>query len=62
MIGGSGCTTFPGKMSRKQERPNDFGSIDTEMSANGDQILTDGWAGSKQLEMLGNIFGRFVFF
>ena len=61
MIGGPGCTTFPGNMSRKQERPNDFGSTDTETSANGDQILTDGWAGSKQLEKLGNIFGRFFF-
>ena len=59
MIGGPGCTTFPGNMSRKQERPNDFGSTDTETSANGDQILTDGWAGSKQLEKLGNIFVTF---
>ena len=61
MIGGPGCTTFPGNMSRKQERPIDFGSTDTETSANGDQILTDGWAGSKQLEKLGNIFGTFFF-
>ena len=61
MIGGPGCTTFPGNMSRKQERPNDFRSTDTETSANGDQILTDGWAGSKQLEKLGNIFGSFFF-
>ena len=28
----------------------------------GTKILTDGWAGYKQLEKLGNIFGRFVFF
>ena len=27
----------------------------------GTKILTDGWAGYKQLEKLGNIFGRFVF-
>ena len=59
MIGGPGCTTFPGNMSRKQERPKDFGSTDTETSASGDQTLTDGWASSKQLEKLGNIFGRF---
>ena len=42
----------------KQERPNDFGSTDTETSANGDQILTDGWAGSKQMEKLGDILGN----
>ena len=26
----------------------------------GTKILTDGWAGYKQLEKLGNIFGRFL--
>ena len=28
----------------------------------GTKILTDGWAGYKQLGKLGNIFGRFGFF
>ena len=28
----------------------------------GTKILTDGWAGYKQLEKLSNIFGRFVLF
>ena len=28
----------------------------------GTKILTDGWAVYKQLEKLGNIFGRFVLF
>ena len=28
----------------------------------GTKILTDGWVGYKQLEKLGNIFGRFVLF
>ena len=42
MIGGLGCTTFPGNMSRKQERPKVFGSTDT--SASGDQNF-DGWMG-----------------
>ena len=37
MIGGPGCTTFPGNMSRKQERPKDFGSTDAETSVSGDQ-------------------------
>ena len=37
MIGGPGCTTFPGNMSRKRERPKDFGSTDTKTSASGDQ-------------------------
>ena len=32
MIGGLGCTTFPGNMSRKQERPKVFGSTDTSAS------------------------------
>ena len=58
MIGGPGCTTFPGNMSRKQERPKDFVSTDTETSTNGNQTLTDGWAGSKQMEKLGDILGN----
>ena len=45
-------------MFRKQERPKDFGSTDTETSASGNQTLTDGWAGSKQLEKLGDILGN----
>ena len=49
-------------MSRKQERPKDFGSTDTETSASGNQTLTDGWAGSKQLEKLGDILGNLFFF
>ena len=42
MIGGPGCTTFPGNMSRKQERLKDFGGTDTEMIASWDQNF-DGW-------------------
>ena len=57
-IGGPGCTTFAGNMSRIQERPKDFVSTDTETSASGNQALTDGWAGSKQLEKLGDILGN----
>ena len=44
MIGGPGYTTFPGNMSRKHERPKDFGSTDTQMSASGDQNF-NGWMG-----------------
>ena len=58
MIGGPGCTTFPGNMSRKQKRPKDFGSTDTETSASGNQTLTDGWADSKQMEKPGDILGN----
>ena len=44
MIGGPGCTSFPGNMSRKQERLKHFGSTDTETSARGDQNF-NGWMG-----------------
>ena len=39
-----GFDEYPGNMSRKQERPKDFGSTDTEMSASGDQTF-DRWMG-----------------
>ena len=47
MIGGPGCTTFPGNMSRKQERPKDFGSTDAETSASRDQNF-DRWMGTNE--------------
>ena len=62
MVGEPGWTTFPGSMFRKQERPKDFGSTDTETSASGDQNFKIDGPEYKQLEKFGNIFGRFVVF
>ena len=39
-----GFEEYPGNMSRKQERPKDFGSTNIEMSASGDQTF-DRWMG-----------------